>query len=245
MNPAALRLLTLLPVLGFGLSTPGFAAVAYLLVQGEFDGGNPGLETSRWQVNHTGTGVLTGQDLLDAVFGSPELVSGTHYKTDPTLWAADGSTWEVDYTLYAGAGFFVNSFLRNGVALIPDFLEGLGWNYFAAGGSYYNSFDDTSGTYASGAWASSITGAGDRDLANGSFDAWVFGNDGYGATPQAAVSAPFNPPSPVTFTVAPLNVVNLGTVPEPRPALLLVGGLSAIALRRRRRAGATRHRKGP
>lgn len=216
-------------------------ATAFLLVQGEFDSGSAGLETGRWQVNDPEALLLHGQKLLDAVFGAPQLVSGTAYSTSPISFIADNTTWKVNYTFYAGFGFLLNSFERNSSTLVAGANEG--WNYYVAGGTYVNNFYDppVTGSYDNEVWTPSDTGPSNRSLLdiNGNipivspFDAWVFGSHGYGASSQVAEVAGFLPIS-ASFSGATVNVVNYSSIPEPSRSFLFLAGLAAMLLKRRR-----------
>jgi hypothetical protein len=222
-------------------ASPARGAVSYLLIQGEFDSSHAGLETSRWAVTYDPAVLTTSQDLLDRVFGTPKLVSGTtdRYETDPTSWAADGSTWKVSYKNDASYGLFVDHFIRNNVALNSNFGSNLGWNLDVAGGGGFSGSDYSGADYASGIWTYSNDGSGSRTLANNSIDAWVYGDTGTYSTvdpyplltPPVAVTGFSAAPS--SFSGAGVNVVS-SAAPEPSRVLLLMIGLIVPSFRRRR-----------
>ena len=94
-------------------------------------------------------------------------------------------------------------------------------NYYLAGGGGLHSYPN------SGAWSYSDDGSTTRTLANGSYDAWVFGN----TFPPVAING--NLPTVPKFSGA--TVVNV--VPEPTSvALLLLGAGGLLAFSKRRRA---------
>ena len=241
MATAMSRLSISLFALIFLAVSPAYGAVSYLLIQGEFDSSHAGLETSRWSVTYDPAVLTTSQDLLDRVFGTPKLVSGTtdRYETDPTAWAADGNTWKVRYKFDSSYGLFVDYFTRNGVALVSNFANILGWNFDVAGGGGFSGSDYSGADYASGVWTYSNDGSGSRTLANNSIDGWVFGDTGtYGGPPDFNLLTP--PVSVSGFSATPsalggsgVNVVS-SAAPEPCRGLLLMIGLIVPIFRRSR-----------
>jgi hypothetical protein len=206
------------------------ADTSYLLIQGPFGSGSSE-ETFKFTVNYAAGSLATGQDLLNDIFGTP-VPSGT--STDPTflgqpIESAGNSTMGVTY-LSSSYGLLLYSFTLNGVEVdtddnVPTGTSTLGWNYYVAGGS--GSFG---GDYAdSGSWTLSGDGAGTRNLQNGTFDGWEFGNTGSdpGFTPvgsTATIDGADNAPTTADFIA----------VPEPSPiALLVIAALPIASLRRR------------
>lgn len=201
------------------------ADTSYLLIQGPF--GSGGSEaTFKWQVNYA-PGLLTnGQDLLQAVFGTP-VQNGT--------FTAGSSTYEYFSSGNAtqGAGYmdfgitpgilespFLVSLTLGGTTVTMDSSYSPSYNYYVAGGGSAQSYPN------SGSWTYSEDGTATRTLENGSYDAWSFG-----AYP-AAVNGAENTPAVLNFAGA--TVVN--AVPEPSAALLVFCGGGIFTLARRRRS---------
>jgi hypothetical protein len=207
------------------------ADTSYLLIQGPFGAGGT-LETFQWQVNYQiGALAWTGQDLLTAVFGTPTL-NGT-YAFDSTLnyYKAGNSTQGVGYIDFGSqttsppstpVSPFVVSFTLGSNTVAQDPSYSPGFNYYVAGGGSAQTYPNA------GAWTYSGDGLTTRTLANGSYDAWVYGN----TYPAATVAGAGNAPTTADFAGA--TVINV--VPEPTGAALLLlgaGGLCAFSKRRR------------
>jgi hypothetical protein len=199
-----------------------------MLVQGEFDAGQAGLETYKWKVENTGPNLLTGQDLLLAVFGNPVLVSGNSYRSGNT-------THGVLTSLFSGLGYSPQQFFINGFAgqLASNDDPYPYWNYTVAGGS-----GDNSGVFADSAWTfAENDGAASRNLVNGSFDAWTYGE--YQSAPIVGVGnlpivMNFSGNEQLVSSSGGVSVFSIGTAPEPGRAILLIFGMGMVLMRRRR-----------
>ncbi|CAN5911719.1 hypothetical protein BH11VER1_BH11VER1_14000 [soil metagenome] len=219
-------------------------AVSYLLIQGNFDG-VAGMESSRWAVtydpsfdydNDPDTN-LTGFDLLNFVLGTPSLVSGSNYQTAITTWAADGTTWQTNYTKFSIGYQMTTQTITTSSLVTPTSLTinpalNLGWNYYVAGGGG----DYSGAAYNSSTWSVANDGMNTRTLANGSFDAWVFGTtEIYGPPPDYEYLSPADPvvgftPDSGSFTGAMV----VAAAPEPsRSILLILAGIALVTRRNR------------
>lgn len=214
----------------FAALTGAYADTSYLLIQGPFGLGGTG-ETFKWQVNYPTGYLLSGLDLLSALFGSPSL--------DGTYTDGFGGTYNhyAAGTTTQGAGYidfgtnpnqltapFMISVTLASTTVLQDPSYSPGWNYYVAGGGSNN----RSGYANNGAWTYSNDGEMARTLADGSFDGWVFGSTFPPATIQVQGGA--NTPTLQDFVGA--TVLN---VPEPGSvALLLIGAGGMLVLGKRR-----------
>lgn len=227
------------------------AAVHYFLIQGDFNASTAGAETFKWMVDDPNNVLQSGQDIVNAIFGTMSTTSGPVSTT--------GAGFTIDATYYGSfdpPSYFYEAITYLGlpgsgddVMLEYDFTSGLGWNYYNAGGSYSGAFDTPhSGVYGDGAWTSGRVGTTGRSLLEGTthettYDAWVFGNDGFGNT-QATVVGGENSPTENNFSGSPtlinsygngVSVYTVTAAPEPGRSLLAVAGVLALITRRRRR----------
>ncbi len=204
------------------------ADVSYLLIQGPFGSGDT-TETFKFQVTYPNASMATGQDLLDAVLGTP-VMSGSY--TDaysgmyPYYTSTKGANGAGD--ILFSEGLFTESFTLDGIKVAQDTSYDPGWVYYVAGGSGPNADGQgMPGSYPNtGSWNFSNDGQQLRQVANGSFDGWVFGEPFENPT---MISGTENAPVASNFAAAPL-----ASVPEPDSlALLLLGGAGVFALLRR------------
>lgn len=207
------------------------ADTSYLLIQGPFGAG--GAEaTFKWQVNYQAGVLQTGQDLLDAVFGSPSL-SGTYmdgFGFTYQNWVAGNGVKGADYIDFNNSSFsapFVVSFTLNSTSVAQTADYNTGWIYYLAGGgsNLGNGYDND------GAWTFGQDGTLSRSLVNGSFDAFVYGATSFG-DPVTFVDGANNAPTAPNF----VGVTVINVVPEPASAALMVfcgGGMLALLKRRR------------
>lgn len=202
------------------------ADTSYLLVQGPFGSGGSTL-TYQWKVTYDHGVLVTGQDLLTAVFGPTSLTGdysdgfGGNY---PEYTSGDG-TQGVNYITFPGGSFFSIAFTLNSTTVMQDSFYDPGWNYYVTGGSgpfHGGAYDN------SGSWTYSDDGQSARLLSDGSYDAWV-----YGATfPAAPVAGENNAPTSSNFSSATLVVV-----PEPGSiAMLAIGGAGLLLWRKKIRS---------
>lgn len=217
------------------------AATALLLLQGDFNHDTTP-ETSRWAVSYTGSQLLTGQDLLLAVFGPAHFDSASGLYITNAKSFADGSTWTINYG--DSALDFVQSMTRNGLTLTNNTnfsVRGSSWNYWAANGdSGFVSGDPYAGIVDANGWHSSAVGITSRTLADVSgisFDGWDFGDNGFDPDtfdqfPPLSIAG--YSPNTASFSDAGVNQINLAAAPEPGRALLLLTGGMFLAWRRRK-----------
>jgi hypothetical protein len=220
------------------------ADTSYLLIQGPFGAGG-GTDTFEWQVNYQAGALLTGQALLNSIFGQPAL-NGTYsdgFGGTYNYYAAGNGTQGAGYIDFGSnpgqlTEPFLTSVTLNSTTVAQDPSYSPGWNYYVAGGG-----PDNGAGYSDGAWTYSNDGEMGRTLANGSFDAWVFGatypaatiDDGTvgGINDDGSASTGVNAPTVADFAGATVIEV----VPEPgSAALLIVGAAGLFKLYPRRRA---------
>ncbi len=204
-------------------------AVSYLLVQGEFDSGSAGLETYKWQVNYDPGQLTTGLDLLIAVFGNPT-ASGKYNGGLSDYFTSTSTYGSAGYIDFGGGSLFTESFTLSGMKVAQDTSYDPGWNSYLAGGS--GVFHG--GSYLnSGSWIYADDGITSRQLADGSFDSWVYG----GTFPAAAISGDTGNNSPDVLNFTNATQINLSSTPEPGRPVLLVIGAGCLLMRRRRMTG--------
>jgi hypothetical protein len=229
-NQEKKKMKTIISVVALLAAVAGLRAdTSYLLIQGPF--GMSGSEaTFKWKVHYGAGALLTGQQLLNTVFGTPA-ASGTY--TDGfagvyDLYRAGNSSQGaayIDFDTTPGTlgSPFLLSLTLGAVTVEQDPSYSPGFNYYVAGGGGGQVYPDA------GAWTLSIDGSATRTLANGSFDAWVFGS----TFPSAMINGAGNTPSVPNFSGA----TEITAVPEPAGLLLVLsgaGGLFALPRRRRR-----------
>ncbi len=207
------------------------ADTSYLLIQGPFGPLDAEL-TFKWQVNYPAGALVYGQDLMNAVFGAPTqngVYMDAFANTYDYYEAGTGmqKAGYIDFGTMPGtltSPFLVS--LTLGLTTVtqePDYNPG--FTYYVAGGGGAQAYPN------GGTWSSSLDGAATRTLANGSYDAFVFGPTDYQM--EAQISGTTNTPTATNFIAAtPINAV-----PEPASALLfLIGAGGLLALSKRRRA---------
>jgi hypothetical protein len=172
-----------------------------------------------------------GQDLLNAVFGTP-VQNGTYpngfggtynyYTSGNATTGAGYIDFGIDPSRLTSP--FAASFTLGSTAVAQDPSYNPGYTYYVAGGGGAQSYANNGST-----WTSSQDGTSTRTLANGSYDGFVFGSTTYGN------EARINGVSPAESNMAGATVVN--AVPEPAGAgLLLLGAAGLLAFSKRRRA---------
>jgi hypothetical protein len=198
--------------------TASKADTSYLLIQGPFGAGGAE-ETFKWKVDYQTGALVSGQDLLFTILGNPSL-SGTFadgFGGQYSQYTSGNSTKGASYIDFGGGSLFAISFTLGGTTLTMDPSYSPGWNYYVAGGS-------GSQTYDNGTWTYSNDGQGSRTLADGSFDAWVYG----GTFPAATIGGSGNTPTTSDFASA----TAVQAVPEPSSiAFMLLGAGALVALR--------------
>ncbi len=225
--------LVFLICLGWQTLSHGATFISYLLIQGPF-GPSLALETQKWEVIYDEGTLTTGQDLLNAVFGTPTL-SGTYldgFGYTNNYQTSGNATQGAGYIDF-GSGLFAESFTLHGTKIAQSIFYDPSWIYWSAGGS-----DGGIVNYSSGSWAYANSGPGSRLLANGSFDAFNFGTADWsatyldpGTTTPISFGTTLNAPLTGSFTGA--QVINL-SVPEPgRLILSCLGGMALFWQRRR------------
>jgi len=168
-----------------------YADTSYLLIQGPF-GSSGSTLTYKFQVNYPTGYLITGQDLLDAVFGNP-VTAGT-VQNDPIFgglpyFVSGSSTTGATYASYDPGTYLDLSFTLHSIKVdtddsTPAGTSTLGWSYYVAGGAGDGAIFTPPSTYSygtypnAGAWTFSNDGTGSRFLSNGSFDGWVYGSTG-------------------------------------------------------------------
>lgn len=217
----------------FALATAFFAILvnlradtSYLLIQGPF-GPDDAEETFKWQVNYPAGDLQDGQDLLNAVFGTPSF-NGSYYtdlygnsyqfRTAGSSAQADGFVYYPQY-----GGLYLASITLDSTTLLQDPSYSPGWNYYVAGGG-----SNYGAGYANGTWTYSNDGLASRSLTfpdnnSDSFDAWVFGS----TDDPPAVAGDDNDPTAADFAGA--TVINV--VPEPSGIVLAALGIAGLLAR--------------
>ncbi len=217
---------------GFAAAAASFLALAgigradtsdasYLLFQGSFG-------DFEWQYHYEASTPETGQDLLNAVFGTPVLSSSTYtdgFGSTYSYYTAGNAAQGAGYIDFGGGSLFLVSVTLDSTTIAQDPSYSPGWNYYVAGGgsNYDTGYDPTT-------WSYSNDGLDTRSLADGSFDAWVFGS----TDNPPAVSGSNSTPTAANFAGAPV----VGVIPEPGSGTFLLiamaGGVAFQILRRRR-----------
>lgn len=208
-------------------------AVSYLLIQGPFGSGGA-TATMEWTVNYASGSLTTGQDLLNAVFGTPQSADSyvdASFSTYP-YYKAGNATEGAGYIDFGSGSFLLESVTLQGVKVAQNPSYSPGWNYYVAGGAG----SGNGGAYASsGSWTYSNDGAPTRLLADGSFDGWVFGS----TYPEDVIAGGQFSPTVGNFSNAgsfsSANTLSVGSVPEPERFVTALFGLTLLLLRRRGR----------
>jgi len=223
------RLLTLVAAF-FAVCTAVHADTSYLLIQGPFGSGSTE-ETYKFQAVYPSGSLVTGQDLLNSILGTP-VMTGSYsgdYGSYPEYTATKGNNGAT-YVFYAadGLGYYPLSFTMNGVTVNQDPSYDPAWNYYVAGGTGDNAVNgDEPGPYPNdGSWTFSNDGLDSRQIADDSFDGWVWGASGGNFEAPVTIAGTDNAPVASNFT----------SVPEPNSlALLLIGAAGVWTMMRRRR----------
>lgn len=206
------------------------------MIQGPFASDGT-VETHKWQVNYSAGQLTTGLDLLTAVFGNLN-ASGTYTDSSNSTYNYFTSTstyGSAGYIDFGGGSYFTESFTLRNMTLInkkvaQDTSYSPGWNSYVAGGS--GPFHG--GSYTNnGSWIYADDGITSRQLADGSFDGWVYG----GTFPAATISGDTSNNAPVESNFSSATVINLSSTPEPGRPLLLIVGLMTLVMHRRRMTG--------
>lgn len=218
-----MKKLLLLLATSLCLTRFAMADTSFLLVQGPFGSGSS-LETFQWQVNYAHGTLITGQQLLNVVFGIP-IDTGTTYQGSEVFSATNnliGANY-IDFSGGAGTSLFTISVTLDNQTVEQDSSFSPGWNYYVAGGS------GTGGSYTSGSWSYSGDGLSTRTLSDGSFDAWSFGS----TFPNDPIVNGTGTYAPTASNFAGATVIDV--VPEPVSlTFLAAGGLLLVGRRRRR-----------
>lgn len=197
-------------------------AVSYLLIQGEFNAGSLGEETYKWKVNYNTGELVTSLDLLNAVFGVPS-ANGTYTDAFSGVYpylSAGNSTQGAGYFDFGGGSLFLESFTLNSTKVAQDTDYDPSWSSHVAGGFGTNH----GGSYPNaGTWTYSDDGITTRQIADNSFDGWVFGASSFNSG---------NNPLVADFSGA--TVINYSATPEPSRSLLLLFAGIALMMHRRR-----------
>ncbi len=173
-------------------------------------GGTESATEQSWVWGYRWDGSATGHNMLDAIQAAdPNLTF------DSTFFVGDAN-YQVGSNTYEGQSDFV--------------VEDVSWGYYIAGGSSplfddnWNKIGDFDAPHggttmpSTDQWSISTSGAADRELADGSWDAWSFG-----------------PYDPSTFEhQTPPSGTAFAAVPEPASIVFLIGlaALSPITWRR-------------
>ncbi|MEI6535367.1 MAG: hypothetical protein WCN98_08520 [Verrucomicrobiaceae bacterium] len=142
-------------------------AVSYLLVQGPFGGG--AVVTYKWQVEYDPGQLLSGQDLLNVIFGTPAVTGTYGISGPPYLTSSSGSMGAgyINFGTVSVPSLFVESFTVGGKTVAQP-------NDYSKTWSYYEGIIYPDGNSL---WLYANTGPQGRLLADGSFDGFVFGAD--------------------------------------------------------------------
>lgn len=219
-----MKKLLLLLATSLCLTRFAMADTSYLLLQGPF-GTSGALETFQWQVNYTHGTLITGQQLLNVVFGVP-VDTNTLYQSTYEIFSAGNNVQGASYIDFGtgGSSLFTISYTMHSTTVAQSEAWDPAWNYYVAGGAGGNH----GGNYSSGSWTYSDDGISTRTLSDGSFDAWSFGEN-FPADPVVNGTGIY---APTTGNFAGAIVINV--VPEPASfAFLAAGGLLLICRRRR------------
>jgi hypothetical protein len=148
--------------------TSAFADSSYFLIQGPF-GPAGETTTSKWRIDYESGDLVTGRDLLGAVFG--EMTNSGTTKYGAKLYSAGNATKGITFLEYSW-GLLIHSISLGGIEIFagPDLGDPY-WGYFVAGGS--GEFQPAG--YGSDAWHEALEGFSTRYLADGSFDGWLMG----------------------------------------------------------------------
>jgi hypothetical protein len=212
------------------------ADTSYLLIQGDFGDGGSTEESFKWEVNYASGSLVTGQDLLNDVFGQPVL-TGTYTDafdgTYPEYQAGSGLNI-VDYIYFGSVGgYFPISFTLGGTTQLQDPSYDPSWIYYVAGGGGFYGSDDNGAPYANGSWAISDDGVDTRTLSNGSYDGWVIGDPNVPA-PIDDTSGDDAPTTAEFFNTDSTNFFTVLPIPEPGESLLVVLPMAAVAFWKRK-----------
>lgn len=230
----------------------GYAASSYFLLQGTF-GPNGEYETHKFRVEYDTTLQVTGLDSAYQNTGVALLAAIFSNGTASPTGVYSNSIGTVD----ASGGFLTSFALGGGAPVFAGaYPSGPQWGYFAAGGSYIDTWGGTSGSYAAGIWTQTASGMDTRYLTDGSYDAWTLANMiPTGVFDEWGQIYNFGPPNPaggnqplladfagsgyieqkVSADGLGYSVYRVTAVPEPGRALLLLVGVCGATLRRRRR----------
>lgn len=175
-------------------------------------GGTESATEQSWAWGYRWDGAATGQDMLTEI-----------QTADPSL-TFDSTTFVNSVSYEVGS----NSYERT-----SDFVDDLSWGYYIAGGTSpifsndppfeqtgtFNAPHDGTDMPTTGQWSISTSGAADRELADGSWDAWSFG--------------PYDP-STFEHQTPPSGTAFAAAVPEPATIAFLIGlaGFIPVAWRR-------------
>ena len=220
------------------------ADTSYMLVQGPFGSGSSVL-TYKFQVNYPTGDLLTGQDLVNAVFGTP-VQTGSYTDNYDNTYAeytsSEGGRTATYYYVPKYSELLLLGYTINGVSPFSDVSGDPSWYLNVAGGS-----GEYSGNISSGSWSFSGDGVETRYLADGSYDGWLFGNPGYDTGDgqwdlpadeidnTSGLDAPTMPTFSGTGATDSFTVIS---VPEPATAALLAAAgviAAAVGARKARR----------
>jgi hypothetical protein len=243
------------------------ADVSYLLIQGPFGSGGA-TESYKWQVDYPTGSLITGQDLLDSIFGTP--VADGAVQNDPdfggypyfTSTSPTNPGFGATYASFGPGDYFALSFTINSITIdtndltsatspSPGGTSTTGWNYYVAGGNGNGAIFTPPGTFSYGAypageWGFSNDAADTRFLSNDSFDGWIYGDTGLNSdflpatsgSTTAVIDDSSNSDDPLDFSNNGANDF-LAVVNVPEPAApVLLCGALAVIAFRRRKGGA-------